>query len=152
MSKQIKLSENFTLEEMCYSEIAINNGVLNEVQGDSYVIANLSLLCNRVLQPLRDEYNAPININSGFRSFELNKLIGGSPTSDHCYGMAADINIKGLNDDAFLLIKNTLPFKQLIWEKGDDNYPEWIHVSFSLDNNKREVLKYDGKRYIELEG
>ena len=81
--------------------------------------------------------NTPIKINSGYRSAQLNKKIGGSTTSQHCKGEALDLHIgaKGFN-----FIKDKLNFDQLIWEFGNDENPQWVHVSYS-SKNRKQVLK-----------
>ena len=91
-----------------------------------------------VLDPLREAYGKPINVNSGYRCPKLNKAVGGSSTSRHVLGRAAD-NTGGSkveNKKLFDLVKSLkLPFDQLIWEKGG----VWVHVSCS-PRNRRQVL------------
>ncbi len=87
----------------------------------------------------------PIKINSFFRSAELNKAIGGSSKSQHCQGRAIDLDdVYGhkTNAEMFNYIKNNLDFDQLIWEFGNDENPNWVHVSYvSEDGNRRRCLK-----------
>ena len=78
----MKLSKNFSLNEMTKSQTALRRGIDNEPTNDE--IDNLRILCEYVLQPVREHFGKPVTINSGFRSKELNKAIGGSTTSDHC--------------------------------------------------------------------
>jgi zinc D-Ala-D-Ala carboxypeptidase len=100
-------------------------------------IASAKLLCENVFEPLRIHLNTPINISSGFRCVQLNKMIKGSSTSQHTKGEAMDLQIgsKGFN-----FIKDKLEFDQLIWEFGNDENPSWVHVSFS-SKNRKQVLK-----------
>jgi hypothetical protein len=104
------------------------------------VIANLKLLCENILQPLRDEVGA-ISISSGFRCEKVNKLIGGAVGSQHQTGEAADI--KGITVSNKVLFDKIralkLPYDQLIHEFGTKDNPAWVHVSFSK-RNRRQVL------------
>lgn len=95
-------------------------------------------LVENVLLPLRDWYGKPIHINSGYRSPEHNKAVGGAPTSQHVKGEAADIDAgsKDENKRLFGYIAKNLAFDQLICEK---DYT-WIHVSYKDGDNRRQVL------------
>jgi len=135
-----QLSVNFSLLELTSSETAARKGIDNTPSVE--VISNLKYLCDNVLQPLRVRYGKTINISSGYRSPKLNKAIGGSMTSDHCIGCAADITVP--KDDfkrVFEMIRNHLPYDQLIWEMGDDTAPQWIHVSYRVKGNRGQVLR-----------
>lgn len=135
----MKITKNFTLEELLRSATASRLSIPNTPSLS--VTHNLILLCNHILQPLRNAYGKPIIVNSGYRSPELNKAIGGAKNSQHMRGQAADIKgscgtIPQENRHLFELIqKLNLPFDQLIDEK---NY-SWIHVSFS-DTPRHQVL------------
>ena len=87
------LSNHFTLEEFTASETADKLGIDNSlcVVYDMYIISNLETLCRFTLEPIREKLRCPIYVSSGFRSQRLNVEVGGSPTSDHRYGLAADI-------------------------------------------------------------
>ncbi len=148
--KVLMLSRNFSLQEFIHSQTASNLGIDNtpdEIQVDS-----LQSLCMNVLQEARDVCG-PIFISSGFRCEELNTRMGGSKTSQHMKGEAADL---GSKDNAFLFkhIKKNLLFDQLIWEFGDKDQPQWVHVSYNpYGKNRKEVLKAfkgeDGKTKYE---
>jgi hypothetical protein len=102
------------------------------------VKAHLTLLTERVLDPLREAFGKPIKVNSGYRCPKLNKAVGGSATSQHMTGQAADITggSKAENKKLFDLVRSLkLPFDQLIWENGGT----WVHVSYS-PRNRRQVL------------
>jgi hypothetical protein len=137
----MQLSKNFFLKEFIFSSTAARMGI------DNYPgpreIAAIKSLCVNVLQPLRDWYGKPIRIGSGYRSPALNAVTpGASKTSQHRTGEAADPDTVHDNGELFEYIKNNLPFDQLIWEYGDDEDPDWIHVSYKADgNNRHEVLK-----------
>lgn len=132
----MNLSENFTLDEMTVSQEAVRSGVRNE-PGEQHVEA-LQALCATVLQPLRDRLKRPIVVTSGFRSVNLNRRIGGSASSQHCKGEAADIMVPGMDtaDVVDLIRAMRLPYDQVI-----DEFARWVHVSHSAaDGNRGEVL------------
>jgi len=131
----MRLSKNFTLAEMTKSQTAIRNGIDNTP--GPVEITNLQKLAVNVLQPVRDHYNRAVVVSSGFRSLSINSLIGGSPNSDHTRGMAADIEIPGIdNKELALWIRDNLKFSQLILEFYVDGDPDsgWVHVAY--DENK----------------
>jgi len=135
----MKLSENFSLQEMTFSPSAIRKGIANKPTDEH--IENLRVLCEKVLQPLRDKMACTINVSSGYRAPALNALIGGSKTSQHCFGQAADLQVEGRNHEMFNFIKDNLEFDQVIWEFGTDSEPSWVHVSYNAKNNRKQVLK-----------
>lgn len=132
------ISKNFSWSELTVTNHNIPN-IPNEDQKK-----NIEDLVINVLQPLRDLANVSIYINSGFRSSAVNKKVGGSSTSQHCAnkGAAADLRcIKKSNAEIFKIIKDKLPFDQLIWEFGTDKEPSWVHVSYNAKNNRKQILK-----------
>lgn len=133
-----QLTNNFSYEEMTRSVTARNRGIDNTP--DATQIASLRMLCIKVLQPCREHLGEPIVVQSGFRSSKLNKRIGGAKNSQHTRGEAADISCQN-NKAVFDFIHDNLPFDQLIWEFGNDDQPEWIHVSHALGENRGEVLR-----------
>jgi len=145
----MNLSKNFTLSEMIKSETALRHDMPNE-PGEKE-IGNLKLLCEKVLQPVRDHYGKGVKVNSGFRHPEVNAKVGGSKTSDHCLGQAADIEIPGVaNAELAEWIKDNLEFRQLILEFYTPGIPDsgWVHVSYVAEDNKKQVMtatKKDGK-------
>jgi hypothetical protein len=142
----MKLSENFSLSEFTETSTGLPNKPNQEA------ITNLKYLAQYVLQPARDKFG-PIEVTSGYRSEKVNAAVGGSATSDHLKGKAADIKHKDLAS-VFAFIRKQTHFKQLIWEFGTDSQPAWIHVSYDVNNNKGEVLKAikkNGKtKYIQF--
>lgn len=135
------LSKNFTLEEMTKSQQGLRLGIDNTPSKD--VIQNLSHLVVNILQPIRDALGKPIVISSGYRCIALNKAIGGSSTSDHCKGMAADIEIPGVdNRELFNYIRSNFKFKQVILEFYKEGIDDsgWVHVSYDQNNLKNESL------------
>lgn len=127
----MRLSENFTLEEFTDTNYLVKN-----VPGQNEV-DNLKALVKNILQPTRNEVGY-IEITSGYRSKALNKRVKGSANSQHMLGQAGDFKCSN-NARAFYYIKENLPFDQLIWEYGDEEQPEWVHVSFG-PRNRREVI------------
>jgi len=145
----VNLTTNFTLSELTKSETALRKGLNNEPTQD--VISALQSLAFHVLQPVRDHYGKAIKINSGYRSPEVNASVGGSKTSDHCKGMAADIEIDGIaNAELAKYIKDALQFTQIILEFHTPGIADsgWVHVSYDPANLKCQALtavKQDGK-------
>ena len=139
----MNLSKNLTLKEVTKSDTAIRKGVSNEPNAEQ--LENLKVLANEVFQKIRDHFGVPIKVTSGFRSEALNKLIKGSKTSDHMRGCAIDIDMDGTPDitnaQVFNFIKDNLTFRQLIWEFGDNNNPDWVHVAYVKGDNKKQVLR-----------
>tara|TARA_R110002020_G_C16039114_1_gene753547 strand:+ start:230 stop:688 length:459 start_codon:yes stop_codon:yes gene_type:complete len=151
----MKLSNNLSLNEVLISRTAKRLGLSNEPTKQH--LDNLKDISVSVFQPLRDFFDTPIHVSSGYRSYELNKAIRGSKTSQHMKGEALDLDADYYdtitNAQIFYYIKNHLVFDQLIWEFGDDNNPNWVHVSFSRGNNRNKVMKAikrDGKTVYEL--
>jgi zinc D-Ala-D-Ala carboxypeptidase len=145
----MNLTKNFTLSEMTKSETALRHGMDN-TPGEQEIAA-LKLLCEKVLQPVRDHYGRGVKVNSGFRHPEVNAKVGGSKTSDHCRGQAADIEIPGVaNAELAKWIVDNLDFRQVILEFYTQGVPDsgWVHVSYVAEDNKKQVLtaiKKDGK-------
>lgn len=135
------LSKNFTVSELCRSQLAIDCGVDNTPTDE--VLANLKTLCEKVLQPVRDHYGKPVKVNSGYRSEQVNVLARGSNTSDHVTGCAADIEIPGVpNAELARWIADHLNYTQVILEFYTPGVPDsgWVHVSYKPDNLKKETL------------
>lgn len=121
----IQLSKNFTLDEFQRSQTAVRHGVDMSIQQGGVIYSNLLRLCRQVLQPVRDHFGQVI-ITSGYRPPKLNQLIGGSPTSQHTTGQAADFIVPGVAPVVVARwIRDNCPgFDQVIHEFG-----EWVHVS-----------------------
>ena len=149
------ISKNLSLKEATRSNTARRLGIDNTPDG--YAKGNMELLANKIFQPLREWVGGPIRVNSFYRCEELNRAIGGSSRSQHCEGRAIDLDdIHGhaTNAEMFEYIKDNLNFDQLIWEFGDEENPDWIHVSYvSEDQNRNRCLKaykLNGKTKYEL--
>ena len=139
---KMKLSKNLTLGEVMKSQTAIKHGISNRPSGEH--LSNLIQIANKIFQPVRDNFGKPIAVTSGYRSQALNDLISGASGSQHCKGEGLDLDADvfgGLeNWEIFEFIKNNLEFDQLIWEFGDDENPDWVHVSYKSEKNRGEVL------------
>ena len=137
------ISKHISGKEGTYSRTAERLDI-NNVPDDDQLRA-MELVAEKVFEPLREWVGGPIKINSFFRSVKLNKAIGGSHKSQHCHGQAIDIDDtfgKVANSDMYSYIKNNLDFDQLIWEFGNDDNPNWLHVSYvSKDKNRKRCLK-----------
>lgn len=130
--------KHFTIAELCKSETARVRRIENKP--DTEQKAALEALVTNVLDPLRGLYGRPIMVSSGFRSRDLNRAVGGAPSSQHMKGEAADIytGSKEENRKLFELIRDNLPYDQLIDEKDFS----WVHVSYRADGaNRKQVLK-----------
>ena len=135
----MKLSSNFTAHEMCKSNTAQRRGIDNSANPE--ILRCLGLLCNNVLQKLRDKLG-PIRITSAYRSPALNRAIGGSRKSAHMEGKAADCIIvrDGKMDNKLIfdaVIELDLNFDQMIWEFGG----KWIHISYDENRNRKQILE-----------
>jgi len=141
----MKLSEHLDLSEVTRSESAKRKGISN-MPTEAH-IANFKLLAEMIFEPIRNHFRCPIIISSGYRSKELNAAIGGSLTSQHCQGEAIDIDMDGTpngvtNRMVFDYIKDNLEFDQLIYEFGDKENPDWVHVSYeSSGKQRKQILK-----------
>lgn len=127
----MKLSNNFKLNELIYSSTAeINN--INNYPSQSEIY-RLEQLCKTILQPIRDKFGKAIYVTSGYRNPILNRKVKGSPSSQHIKGEAADITSidnRMLWDMIIEMINNKeITVGQLIWECGDEESPDWIHIS-----------------------
>lgn len=139
----------FSIEELCRSKKAVELGIKNVPEDWQRV--NIVALIEHVLDPLREMYGKPISVSSGFRNYKTNSAVGGSKTSDHMSGCAADIYAKGgavENRKLAKLIAEHFCFAQLIDEK---NY-SWVHVSYRQNgDNHHEILRTkDGKKYVKI--
>ena len=137
----MKISEHFSLQELTKSQTGERLGIDN-LPSDAH-LASLTLLCKKVLEPIRAHYGRAVTINSGYRGPALNKAVGGAATSQHCKGEAADIEIAGVaNGDLANWIKINLDYDQLILECYKRGVPDsgWVHVSYKTADNRKQEL------------
>ena len=137
------ISKHISDREGVYSTTATRRGIDNTP--DKEHLDNMKLLAEKIFEPLRKWVGGPIRINSFYRGPELNKAIGGSSKSQHCKGQAMDIDDTGChktNAEMYAWIKDNVDFDQMIWEFGDDENPNWVHVSYvSPEENRNRCLK-----------
>ena len=138
----MRISKNFTLEELTASATAKAKGIRNE-PGQTDIV-NLCGLVHNVLQPLRNWWGKEVKIGSGYRSLALNRAVGGVSNSQHMKGEAADLCIDGdiqKGKSWFQFIKQHCEFDQLIWEKNPKTGAYWVHVSYRCDGkNRKQVI------------
>jgi hypothetical protein len=137
----MNLSANFSLKELTKSDTATRLGIDNTPNEET--IDNLKTLCDKVLQPVRDHFGKTVTVNSGYRSSETNQATGGSKSSDHVKGQAADIEIAGIpNAELAQWIMDNLDYTQLILEFYTQGVPDsgWVHVSYDPNNLKKQEL------------
>jgi zinc D-Ala-D-Ala carboxypeptidase len=141
----MKLSPNFSLQELTKTNVRqFDNTPSQEV------IANLQALAENILQPIRDKFGS-VTVTSGYRSPEVNTAVGGSKTSDHCFGYAADIEVAGTDNKVLAeWVRDNLKYRQLILEFYTTGIPDsgWVHVSYNPKDLKQQTLtasKVNGK-------
>lgn len=138
----MRLSKDFTLQELTVSSTATKHGISNIPNQDQ--ITNLILLCQFILQPIKEHFNKPVIINSGYRSPELCLLVNSTVTSQHTKGQAADFEINGIsNKELADWIVANLDYDQCIlefWNKEEPN-SGWVHCSYSFDHSRKQYLK-----------
>lgn len=139
----MSISKHISYKEGVYSRTATRLGIKNNPNAEQ--MENMIAIAEEVFEPLRAYVGGPIKINSFFRSPELNKAIGGSTKSQHCHGQAIDLDDtfgRCTNAEMFKFIKEHLDFDQIIWEFGNDENPDWVHVSYvSPGQNRKRCLK-----------
>lgn len=147
-----QLTKNLRLSECVKSDAALRAGI-NNWPTDKNIIENLRAVAQHVWQPVRDHYNFPMSPSSGYRSVEVNRLIGGSKTSQHVKGEALDFEVPGVsNFEVACWIRDNCEFDQLILEFYTPGVPNsgWIHASYRRDGqNRKECLTFDGKSFMK---
>lgn len=139
-------------KHISYKEATFTQTRLDNTPGPVEIEA-MKVVANRVFEPMREGIGGlPVSISSFYRSDAVNKKIGGAKNSQHVKGEAIDIDAQLLgfvsNKEVFDYIKDNLEFDQLIWEEGDDNEPNWVHVSYTKRYpNRKQVLKMKGGKY-----
>ena len=139
----VRLSEHFTLNEMLKSQTALRMGLDNSPEPDQ--LENLISLCESVLEPIRQHWNRPVIVSSGFRAPAVNRAIGSKDSSQHARGEAADIEIPGIDNLVlYYWIAEEIDFDQLILEfyTGEPS-SGWVHVSYVGDENRHQTLRID---------
>lgn len=150
-----KISDHVSYNEGIKSNTATRLNIDNTP--DSYALGNMTAVSHNLFEPLRKWVGGPIKINSFFRSEKLNSSIGGSSSSQHCQGRAIDLDDTfgyKTNAEMFNYIKENLSYDQIIWEFGDNNNPDWVHVSYISDSENRtralKAVKQNGKTAYQV--
>jgi zinc D-Ala-D-Ala carboxypeptidase len=137
-----RLSTHFTLAELTKTSCGLPNNTTSPV-----IVSNLQAVCDNILEPVRAHYKKPVIIHSGYRSPAVNTAIGGSKTSQHCRGEAADFHVTGHSVyEVVNWISENLDFDQLILENFVPNIMNsgWVHCSYSKRNRNQEMTKFKG--------
>jgi hypothetical protein len=140
----MQLSAHLSVAEYIKSDTAKRKQISNEMTPAH--LENAKILAAKIFEPIRVHFGKPIYLSSGYRSEALNTAVGGSLTSHHCMAFAMDLDQDGrgtgvTNRMVFDFIKANLNFDQLIWEFGNDQNPDWVHVSYVGAGNRKQVLK-----------
>ena len=138
----MNLSENFTLQELIYSDTAIRRGIDNKPNDET--VENLKILCENILEPIREYFKAPVIVSSGYRSAAVCEAVGSSSKSQHTKGQAADFEIFGIpNKEVSDWIVNNIDYDQCILEFWNEKEPNsgWVHCSFNSAGNRKQYLK-----------
>lgn len=152
-AKTVKISDHFTLYDIAHSDTALKNNIDNTPS--TAILANAVFLIKKVLEPIRVHFNKPVNVDCIYRCKAVNdnmginpktkKIIKGADNSQHLFGQAADIYIKGVsNSDIVNYIRTNLDFDQCILEST------WVHVSFKTKGNRKEVYRCVNSKYIKI--
>ncbi len=139
----MKLTENFSLNELTKSQTAERKGIDNTPSAEHQ--DNLKSLCEMILQPIRDHFGQVVSVSSGYRSPELCVAIGSSTQSQHAKGQASDFEIFGVsNKELADYINENLDYDQLIleyWKGEDEPNSGWVHCSFNTQGNRKQYLR-----------
>jgi len=139
----MKLTENFSLNELTKSQTAERKGIDNTPSTEHQ--ENLKSLCEMILQPIRDHFGQVVSVSSGYRSQDLCVAIGSSTQSQHAKGQASDFEIFGVsNKELADWIDENLDYDQLIleyWKGEDEPNSGWVHCSFNTQGNRKQYLR-----------
>ena len=139
----MKLTENFSLNELTKSQTAERKGIDNTPSAEHQ--ENLKSLCEMILQPIRDHFGQVVSVSSGYRSPELCVAIGSSTQIKHAKGQASDFEIFGIsNKELADYINENLDYDQLIleyWKGEDEPNSGWVHCSYTNGSNRKQYLR-----------
>jgi hypothetical protein len=149
----MQLSDHFTLSELTKSSTAERRGIDN-APGPTE-IENMILVCDQILEPVRNHYGIPFVPNSGFRGLELNRAIGSSDNSQHVTGQAVDFEVPSIpNKDTALWVMENCEFDQLILEFYKERILDsgWVHCSYTMDRDNRKSARiFDDRTWTALD-
>tara|TARA_Y100001937_G_scaffold12905_1_gene16723 strand:- start:6582 stop:7046 length:465 start_codon:yes stop_codon:yes gene_type:complete len=150
------ISEHISEKEATKSITALRLGIDNTPNGKA--LANMKTLADNIFEPLRCWVGGPVKITSFYRSPDLCLALGSKISSQHCKGQAIDIDdVFGhkTNKEMFYWVKDNLDFDQMIWEFGNEENPDWLHISYvDKEKNRNRILKAvrdkNGVKYIDI--
>jgi zinc D-Ala-D-Ala carboxypeptidase len=149
----MQLSEHFSLAELTKSDTAARMGINNEPRAK--VIEKLVLVCENILEPVRNHYGVPFSPSSGFRCLSLNRALGSSDGSQHVTGEAVDFEVPGIsNKETAFWVRDNCDFDQIVLEFYEEEKPKsgWVHCSYRGDGkNRHDTFAFDGKTWSSLE-
>jgi len=153
-AKNEKISQNFTVFDICNSETAIEKKIDNTP--DAQIIKNAEMVINAILEPCTKHFLFKPIVHCIYRNNVLNTAVGGVKDSQHCSGInsgkiesAADFTVVGVPDIIVVnYIRKNLVFDQLILESEGNNH--WVHCSVKASGNRKEVLKYSMGKYVAI--
>lgn len=152
----MNISEHFTIQEFTNSETAKRNNFMEQFSPSPEIVHNLTLLAQRVAEPIRAKFGS-FSPTVAYRCKRTNDAVGGAKVSQHLSGEAFDetfiLDGKNISDKVFFwLLSSDVPFTKLIWEKGDDDMPRWLHVGYTEGAKKEIMYTKDGASYIPYYG
>lgn len=134
------ISKHISYEEATFSQTAARKSIPNTPSKEA--LTAMTVVAEKCFEPIREHFKVPLRISSFYRSKELNKAIGGSTTSQHCFGEAIDIQGMGgvTNKDIFEWALRNLKFDQMIAEFPVNGHPQWIHISYTTKRPLRQQV------------
>ncbi len=150
----MKISEHFTLEEFTASETAKRLGIMEQFNPSDEIKHNLTLLAQKVAEPIREKF-FPFSPTCAFRCRKVNTAVKGATNSRHLTGHAFDetfiLDGKNVSDKVFFwLLKSDVPWTKIIWEMGNNDCPNWLHIEYveaEVHLNRQVYYTFDGKKY-----
>lgn len=136
-------SKYLTIDKAIYSATAIRNNIDNNVDKDEHY-DNIMHLGIEIYDLLYEFFQGNISIESCYRNSEVNKLVGGSATSQHCFGQAIDLKAKTPYSNREIIkyiLENNIDYDQIIWEYGNNTNPQWVHISVKQSNNRKKLTQ-----------
>ena len=152
----MNISENFTIQEFTNSETAKKNNFLEQFNPSDDVVHNLTLLAQRIAEPIRSKFGS-FSPTCAYRCQRLNDAVKGAKVSQHLTGQAFDETFikdgKNISDKVFYwLINSNVPFTKLIWEFGNNDMPNWLHIGYEEGKQKEIYYTFGKNKYIAYHG
>lgn len=135
----MNISKHITQKEATFSATAQRRGISQIINAPT--LENMKRVANECFEPLREHLGRPIRITSFFRSEELNRAVGGAKNSAHTRGQAIDFSAGSRNKYCFCWLVLNVEFDQIIYEFGNDENPDWIHIAKTATGNRNQILR-----------